>query len=802
MKTVFKIARTELRILFYSPIAWFLLIVFLVQCGMTYFPFLEYYSRTQEIGGAGARNISNLTYLTFLVNGGLFGSVTQKLYLYIPLLTMGLISRELSSGTIRLLYSSPVKVRTVVLGKYLAMVIYSLLLLAIVGIYMIMGMATIENAQGGIMLSALLGLFLLLCTYSAIGLFMSCLTTYQVVAAVSTFVMFAVLNYIGTVWQGIDFVRDLTYFLSIGGRTEKMLNGLITSKDVIYFLIIIGLFLSFSIYKIRSGMESKTALVKTRTYLALIASALVIGYISSRPALIGYYDTTTFKTRTLTPKVQEIIKEMSGEPLVVNTYVNMLESHQRMGSPEARNEDLGRWEPYIRFKNDIRVNYIQYYDSSEGSYINRMYPGKSIREVAQQWAKASKKDLSDYKSPEEIRKIIDLRPENNRYVMHLSYKGKSTFLRVFDDPNVWPFETEVAAAFKRLLQAKMPKIGFLTGDYERNIHKRGDKEYRALTNLNTFRYSLVNQGFDVDTVSLETQDVPASISALVIADPKQELSVVAIERLQKFIDAGGNVMFIAEPNKQELLNPLLKQFGVQLNPGSVVQESRDFAPDLVTSHLTSFAGTFTRELGIRQADSVTVVMPGTVSLSYTDSGVYAVRPLLLTDKRFTWNRIQKLDLDRITGASATEQESEGTTSGNSGYLTGNEGRRPPVKAGTVRFSPQDGDTRGPLTTAVSLTRQVNGKEQRIIVLGDADIMSNAELQRSNIRTANFVFNTALFSWLTYGEFPVDASRPKPTDNKVTVSTDEVALLSKLLLWVIPGVLIAFGTILLIRRKRK
>src|SRR5690606_28313783 len=116
----------------------------------------------------------------------------QKLYLYIPLLTMGLISRETSSGTIKLLYSSPIKVREIVFGKYLAMIVYSLVLVTIVTIFVISGIAQIESPDTGMLMTALLGFFLLLCAYAAIGLFMSSLTTYQVVAAICTFVMIGI----------------------------------------------------------------------------------------------------------------------------------------------------------------------------------------------------------------------------------------------------------------------------------------------------------------------------------------------------------------------------------------------------------------------------------------------------------------------------------------------------------------------------------------------------------------------------------------------------------------------------------
>src|SRR3569833_1037012 len=122
------------------------------------------------------------------------------------------------------------------------MMAYSLLMVATVAAFMCSGVVSIEHAETGMMASALLGFYLLLCAYSAIGLFMSCLTSYQVVAAISSFVMIGILSYIGGIWQDIAFVRELTYYLSIRGRTQHMLQGLISSKDVLYFLLIVYIF--------------------------------------------------------------------------------------------------------------------------------------------------------------------------------------------------------------------------------------------------------------------------------------------------------------------------------------------------------------------------------------------------------------------------------------------------------------------------------------------------------------------------------------------------------------------------------
>ena len=93
---------------------------------------------------------------------------------------MGLMSRELSSGSIKLLYSSPVTNKQIVLGKYLAMMLYGLLLMAILSIFVIYSAFAIKSFDFICVLAGLLGLYLLTCAYSAIGLFMSSLTSYQV----------------------------------------------------------------------------------------------------------------------------------------------------------------------------------------------------------------------------------------------------------------------------------------------------------------------------------------------------------------------------------------------------------------------------------------------------------------------------------------------------------------------------------------------------------------------------------------------------------------------------------------------
>src|SRR3984957_12607447 len=608
MKTIVKIAKTELALLFYSPIAWFLLIAFLFQAGLTYTSEIENYLISQEMGGRRLQYLTFLTAKIFAPPFGIWPGLVRNLYLYLPLLTMGLMSREINGGTIKLLYSSPIKVREIIFGKFLAMMIYNLALVGILAIVVVCGLFNLHSPDIGLLISALIGIYILLCAYAAIGLFMSCLTSYQVVAALSTLVLLAALSYIGTVWQDIDFVRDLTYFLSISGRADHMLEGLITTKDLLYFGVIIFVFLSFSIYKLQGDRESKPVWIKASRYVLIVVGALAIGYISSRPGLIGYLDLTATRSMTLTANSQTIIREMGDEPLEVTSYINLLDGRFYYGRPENRNQDMARWEPYLRFKPKIKFNYVYFYDSTGDKNMFKYNPGKNVKMLAEQYARSMKLDLNHFKTPEEMHRLIDLRPEQNRYVMQLTYKGRSTFLRLFDDQLVFPTETETDAALKRLLQAHMPKIAFLQGEAERSIDKLGDRQYKMVTNQITFRNSLVNQGFDVETVSLKDQDVPSDIAALVIADPKMAFDTLVIARIQRYIAAGGNLLLAGEPGKQSLLNPLLQPLGVQFMDGMLIQQSKDFSPALIQLFPTTAADSFTKKLQQDKDDSLPVTM--------------------------------------------------------------------------------------------------------------------------------------------------------------------------------------------------
>ena len=371
MFTILKIARRELRSLFYSPIAWVLLIVFVVQASASYIDML---GRTLRILSAGYERPA--TMLIFAApRYGLFADVVKALMFYVPLLTMGLISRERQNGSIRLLMSAPVTLAQMVLGKYLATLAYLLLFVVFLLLLTIGTGTVVEHFDYPRVLSGIFGIYLLAAAYAAVGLFMSSLTNHQMVAAISTIALLAALSFVGTVGQRVPVILEVAYWLSIEGRTEYLLRGLIASKDVLYFLSIVAMFLAFTFFKLAAGRRSESTAVHAVRYGAVFGIVVSFGYVTSLPSLTAYVDTTRDRQMTLTPAAVEALDGFEGT-LGVTVLVNALELDAQHFLPSNRKRMYRRtFERHERELGRIDTEYRYYYAESDNDRLYGREPG-------------------------------------------------------------------------------------------------------------------------------------------------------------------------------------------------------------------------------------------------------------------------------------------------------------------------------------------------------------------------------------------------------------------------------------------
>ncbi|MCQ4874602.1 Gldg family protein [Butyricimonas paravirosa] len=759
MNMIYKIAKTELQMLFYSPVAWLVLIIFTFQSGLIFTNAIEMVEREQAMG-------YDPMFISSSLFGRLFYTVQDYLFLYIPLLTMGLVSRDLAGGTIKLLHSSPMTNTQIILGKFFSMMIFAFLLVGIFVIYVIYSLFMVEHFDVLYILTGILGIYLLICTYASIGLFMSTISSYQIIAAVGTFVLLIFLNFVSSIWQDIDFVRDVTFWLSLRGRAESFTGGLISSEDVVYFIMVPGMFLWFSIIKLSSRVNHSSRGQNAIKYVGVFLVVAFVGYLSSRPHLMGYVDTTRENSRTLTPNSQEIVKKLKGG-LTITTYSNLLDDDFMKAIPRYQNYDKERFQEYIRFKPEIKMEYVYYYDSVQNTRRRGFLADLPMEKRARQIAHSHKIKFSRYLNPEQIKLVIDLTPEDNRFVRQVTREsGEKMFLRQFDDMMRDPSEGEISAAFKRMVM-ELPTVGFLTGHGERNINLYRDRDYACFARDKRFRHALLNQGFDVTEVILK-EDIPALINILVIADMMQPLTENEMKRLERYINRGGNLFIVGDPYSREFMNPLVEPFGVEFTEGILVKPTENFQPDLVMAWPTPGALELSYFYENMKNWRQCAAMSGAAGLKYSTDKGFNVVPVLQTDTTGVWNEMETTNFIDDT----------------------------------VRFNPSAGEIEQMYTTVLALSRPMGDREQKIVILGDADCISNAELfkSREEIESGNFYIILGSFSWLSDGEAPVDVRRPKSIDNRLFLGKTGVKITDIAFKWFIPIALLIAAIFVAIRRR--
>jgi ABC-2 type transport system permease protein len=239
------IAARELRGLLVSPLAWVVMALAQALLAWLFLVQIDLFMALQPrlAGAAGAPGVTDLVAAPLLANAG-----TVLMFL-VPLLSTGLLGRESATGTLPVLFSAPVSLLQIVLGKYLGLLAFLGLLLALTAA-MPLSLLAGTQLDLGKLAAALLGLALVLAATGAIGLYASsCLRQPAAAAALSlSILLFLWLADQAGVPEDGGF--GLFQWLSLGHHFQFLLRGLVRSIDVVYFLLLILLPLGLSVQRL------------------------------------------------------------------------------------------------------------------------------------------------------------------------------------------------------------------------------------------------------------------------------------------------------------------------------------------------------------------------------------------------------------------------------------------------------------------------------------------------------------------------------------------------------------------------
>jgi ABC-2 type transport system permease protein len=242
---IFTIAGRELRSLFLSPLAWAILGVVQIIYAWLFLShiktFLALQSRLATLEGAPG--------VVDIVVAPVFADVPILLLLITPLITMRVLSEERRNRTLSLLLSAPVSMAEIIIGKYFGIMLFMLILIGMLAL-MPLSLLAGTDLDLGKLAAGLLGLTLVVSAFTAIGIFMSSLTEQPTVAAITTFGLLLLLWILDWAGNSEAPAGGLLAYLSLQNHYDPLLKGMFSSVDVIYYLLLIVLFLGFSIHRL------------------------------------------------------------------------------------------------------------------------------------------------------------------------------------------------------------------------------------------------------------------------------------------------------------------------------------------------------------------------------------------------------------------------------------------------------------------------------------------------------------------------------------------------------------------------
>ena len=244
MRSAWIIAKRDLGSFFNSPIFYVVTTVFLIIYSFMFFNILNFFSfqsfQARQLQAMGMNlNLNEMVIEPSLQN------MSVILLMIIPIITMRSFADEKKMKTFRLLLSSPVHLREIILGKFLACMIVVAVMISIssysVGFLFLLG-----EPEPGPIVTGYLGILLMAGCFVSVGIFASSLTDNQIVAAVLTFGFSLFMWIIGWSAQAAGSTTgQVLQYLSIVDHLERFLKGLVNTSDLVYYLsfILFNLFL-------------------------------------------------------------------------------------------------------------------------------------------------------------------------------------------------------------------------------------------------------------------------------------------------------------------------------------------------------------------------------------------------------------------------------------------------------------------------------------------------------------------------------------------------------------------------------
>ena len=281
-------------------------------------------------------------------------------------------------------------------------------------------------------------------------------------------------------------------------------------------------------------------------------------------------------------------------------------------------------------------------------------------------------------------------------------------------------------------------------------------------NLSTWAKQLEAKGFKYRGFNLaENSQIPENTAAIIIASPERAWLPGEVSILAGYIENGGNLLWLAEPNTHNYLSAISEKLDIEFVPGTIIDANAELLgiddPQFVL--ITNYANH-----PVSQATTSVTLLPTAVAIEQNEVESEWDFTALFNTQQNTWSDIE-------LSADGSYSYDEGT------------------------------DSLGPLTAGALLTRIISNeidREQRIAVIGDGDFISNTYLGNGG----NLDVSLALVNWLTHDDQLISIPVKTTVDSQLDLSKTQAAVIGLGFLFVLPILLLAIGAWIWWSRRRR
>lgn len=303
---------------------------------------------------------------------------------------------------------------------------------------------------------------------------------------------------------------------------------------------------------------------------------------------------------------------------------------------------------------------------------------------------------------------------------------------------------------QRLSRNQERQVVFLDGHGEPRL------DGNANFDLGGFGHQLENKGFRVRSLNLTiAPEVPDNVSVLVLTQPRQDLFPGEVEKLRRYVDRGGSLLWLVEPEPLHGLQPLVAQLGLALTPGVVIDPA-----------------------------SAKLGLSATIALG-AQYGAHAITENFTNITAFPLTRRIAPDPDAKGWHATTLVEV--------------------AAQGWVEVDPLDKpaafeknrEVPGPVGIALALERTVKEKTQRVVVVGGSSFLSNQYLGL----VSNVDFGVNSMNWLSADENLITiAPRPR-VDSELRLTRGSLTFIALGFLLLLPATFLLTGVGIWFQRRK-